>query len=138
MRAGELGDAGFEGGGLGCPVLLHLPEIGQADVVRLGIGGGEDDGAGDPRHRGCAGAGVVCIPTLVASRYLVSGELVPLLTDWQLSSFWLSAIYPHTSRRGVKLQLFIQHLMEHFAGTPVWDQVLIDKGWLSQEPAQLV
>ena len=87
---------------------------------------------------GCAGAGVVCIPTLVASRYLVSGELVPLLTDWQLSSFWLSAIYPHTSRRGVKLQLFIQHLMEHFAGTPVWDQVLIDKGWLSQEPAQLV
>ena len=87
---------------------------------------------------GCAGAGVVCIPTLVASRYLMSGELVPLLTDWQLSSFWLSAIYPHTSRRGVKLQLFIKHLMERFAGTPVWDQVLIDKGWLSKEPAQLV
>lgn len=48
---------------------------------------------------GCAGAGVVCIPTLVASRYLVSGELVPLLTDWQLSSFWLLAIFPHASCR---------------------------------------
>ena len=87
---------------------------------------------------GCAGAGVVCIPTLVASRYLVSGELVPLLTDWELSSFWLSAIYPLTSRRGLKLQLFVNHLMDRFAGTPVWDQVLIERGWLSQEPARLI
>ncbi|MCE2859700.1 MAG: LysR family transcriptional regulator [Oxalobacteraceae bacterium] len=87
---------------------------------------------------GCANAGVVCIPTLVASPFLVSGELVPLLTDWQLSSFWLSAIYPHTSRRGLKLQLFINHLMKKFAGTPPWDQVLIEKGWLTKEPAQLV
>lgn len=87
---------------------------------------------------GCAGAGVVCIPTLVASRYLVSGELVPVLTDWQLSSFWLSAIYPHNSRRGLKLQLFINHLMNKFAGTPPWDRVLIERGWLTEEPAQLV
>jgi DNA-binding transcriptional LysR family regulator len=87
---------------------------------------------------GCAGAGVVCIPTLVASRYLVSGELVPVLTDWQLSSFWLSAIYPHNSRRGVKLQLFINHLMNKFSGTPPWDRVLIERGWLTEEPAQLV
>ena len=87
---------------------------------------------------GCAGAGVVCIPTLVASRYLVSGQLVPVLTDWQLSSFWLSAIYPHNSRHGLKLQLFINHLMKKFAGTPPWDQVLIQRGWLSEEPVQLI
>ena len=87
---------------------------------------------------GCAGAGLVCLPTLVASRYLVSGELVPVLKDWQLTSFWLSAIYPHTSRRGLKLQLFITHLMDKFAGTPPWDQVLIERGWLSNEPAQLL
>ena len=87
---------------------------------------------------GCAGAGVVCIPTLVASRYLVSGELVPVLTDWQLSSFWLSAIYPHNSRRGLKLQLFINHLMNKFARTPPWDRVLIERGWLTEEPAQLL
>lgn len=87
---------------------------------------------------GCAGAGVVCIPTLVASRYLMSGELLPVLTDWELSAFWLSAIYPLSSRRGLKLQLFVNYLMERFAGTPVWDQVLINKGWLSKEPAQLV
>jgi DNA-binding transcriptional LysR family regulator len=87
---------------------------------------------------GCAGAGVVCIPTLVASRYLVSGQLVPVLTDWQLSSFWLSDIYPHNSRHGLKLQLFINHLMKKFAGTPPWDQVLIQRGWLSEEPVQLI
>ena len=81
---------------------------------------------------------MVCIPTLVASRYLLSGELVPLLTDWQLTAFWLSAIYPRTARGGLKLQLFINHLMEKFAGTPVWDRLLIDKGWLSEEPAQLI
>jgi hypothetical protein len=61
-----------------------------------------------------------------------------VLTDWQLTSFWLSAIYPHTSRRGVKLQLFINHLMNKFAGTPPWDQVLIERGWLSNDPAQLL
>ena len=81
---------------------------------------------------------MVCIPTLVASRYLMSGELLPVLTDWELSAFWLSAIYPLSSRRGLKLQLFVNYLMERFAGTPVWDQVLIDQGWLSKEPAQLV
>jgi len=28
--------------------------------------------------------------------------------------------------------------MDKFAGTPPWDQVLIERGWLSNEPVQLL
>jgi DNA-binding transcriptional LysR family regulator len=41
-------------------------------------------------------AGIVCLPTLVAGDEIRDGRLHVVLPQWQLSSFWLSAVYAGT------------------------------------------
>jgi DNA-binding transcriptional LysR family regulator len=77
------------------------------------------------------GAGIACLPTLVASEALQSGRLHAVLGDWQLSCFWLSAVYARTQRSAFKLRLFIESLAASYAtGTPPWDKPLIESGLL--------
>lgn len=79
-------------------------------------------------------AGIVCVPTLVASNSVLSGRLKLVLCDYQLSTFWLSAVYPRTLRGAFKLRLFIEALSASFAGgEPPWDQALIQQGLLSKK-----
>ena len=81
-------------------------------------------------------AGVVCLPTLVAAPGILDGRLKLLLSDYQLSTFWLSAVYPSTLRGAFKLRLFIEALSASFTqGEPPWDQALIEQGLLT---AQLI
>jgi DNA-binding transcriptional LysR family regulator len=83
------------------------------------------------RDYGCEHAGIVCVPTLVASDALCSGRLQLVLPEWQLSSFWLSAVYARTQRGAYKLKLFIESLSAAFGGEePPWDQALIARGLL--------
>jgi DNA-binding transcriptional LysR family regulator len=75
---------------------------------------------------------IVCLPTLVASADVVAGRLVALLPQHQLSSFWLSAVYPRTQRGVFKLKLFIETLAASFAsGEPPWDKQLIERGLMT-------
>jgi DNA-binding transcriptional LysR family regulator len=76
-------------------------------------------------------AGIVCVPTLVASDSVLSGELVLVLSEYLLSSFWLSVFYPTTVRSSLKLKLFLEVLTASFSGVPPWDQALIDRGLLA-------
>jgi DNA-binding transcriptional LysR family regulator len=76
--------------------------------------------------------GIVCLPTLVASSAVVSGELVLVLPRHQLSSFWLSVFYPQAVRSSLKLKLFLDALGKSFAGTPPWDAALIERGLISE------
>ena len=77
-------------------------------------------------------AGIVCVPTLVAANSVLDGRLKLVLCDYQLSAFWLSAVYPQTLRGAYKLRLFIETLSASFAGgEPPWDQALIEQGLLS-------
>ncbi|HLU19355.1 MAG TPA: LysR family transcriptional regulator [Pusillimonas sp.] len=78
-------------------------------------------------------AGIVCIPTLVASKALLSGELVIILPDYILSSFNLSAVYAETSRNALKLRLFIQHINDHFGQVPPWDAALIARNLIPEK-----
>jgi DNA-binding transcriptional LysR family regulator len=71
-------------------------------------------------------AGIVCLPTLVASAAVLSGDLVLVLPKHQLSSFWLSVFYPQATRSSLKLKLFLDSLVHSFAGTPPWDAALLD------------
>lgn len=80
-------------------------------------------------------AGIVCVPTLVASDALLDGRLVMMLPEHQLSSFWLSVFYPATARSALKLKLFLEVLERSFTGCPPWDQALIDRGLI---PAAIV
>ena len=72
-------------------------------------------------------AGIVCVPTLVASDAVLSGSLKLVLPEHQLTSFWLSIFYPTTVRSSLKLKLFLETLNASFSGVPPWDQALIDR-----------
>jgi len=76
-------------------------------------------------------AGIVCVPTLVASDAILDGRLVMMLPEYPLSSFWLSVFYPTTVRSALKLKLFLDVLDQSFTGVPPWDAALIASGALS-------
>jgi DNA-binding transcriptional LysR family regulator len=80
-------------------------------------------------------AGIVCVPTLVAGDEIRDGRLKVVLPQYQLSSFWLSAVYAGTSRNAFKLKLFMEHITGAFGRVPPWDAALIERGVL---PAELV
>jgi DNA-binding transcriptional LysR family regulator len=77
------------------------------------------------------GAGIVCLPTLVAWRDLVEGRLKPVLADYSLTHFHLAAVYPATQRQALKVRLLVDHLAQRFDGEPEWDRPLIEKGWIA-------
>jgi DNA-binding transcriptional LysR family regulator len=72
-------------------------------------------------------AGIVCLPTLVASQSVLDRELILVLPRYQLSSFWLSVFYPKAVRSSLKLKLFTDALVRSFAGTPPWDAALVER-----------
>jgi len=76
--------------------------------------------------------GIVCLPTLVAAEPVLAGQLLVVLPDQQLSSYWLSVFYPTNVRRAIKLQLFLEMLTQSFSGIPAWDKGLIDRGLLQE------
>lgn len=78
-------------------------------------------------------AGIVCLPTLVAGDAIARGDLRVVLSDHQLSSFSLSAVYAGTSRNALKLRLFIEHIATRFTRVPPWDATLIERGLIPSE-----
>lgn len=75
-------------------------------------------------------AAIVCLPTMVASASLLSGELVPVLTDYTLSSFHLAAVYPETQRQSLKVSVLVNFMSTQLQGEPEWDQSLLARGWV--------
>jgi DNA-binding transcriptional LysR family regulator len=84
------------------------------------------------RDYGGEHACIVCIPTLVAAEPMLQGRLAPVLGDYGLSAFPLSAVYPRTQRSAFKLKLFIETLAAAFAGEPPWDRALIERGLVDE------
>ncbi|MGO4408190.1 LysR family transcriptional regulator [Bosea sp. RAF48] len=79
-------------------------------------------------------AGIVCLPTLLASEQIQRGRLELVLPQYSLSSFPLNAVYAVTSRQTFKLKLFIDHIRATFGGLPPWDEALIEAGLLPATP----
>jgi DNA-binding transcriptional LysR family regulator len=65
---------------------------------------------------------------MVVVEDLLQGRLRVLLPQYQLTSFWLAAVYPPTHRRTLKLQLFLESIATSFSGEPTWDKALIEQG----------
>ncbi|NWL76906.1 LysR family transcriptional regulator [Pseudomonas taiwanensis] len=82
------------------------------------------------RDYAVTGTCVVCLPTLVASADLLAGRLVPVLTDYSLTSFNFSAVYPATQRRALKVRTLIDFLVESISDEPAWDRPLLERGWV--------
>lgn len=55
-----------------------------------------------------AGAGIVCLLEMIVSRPLASGELVPVLGDWQTTAMVpMSVIYPQNRHLSPKVRVFV-------------------------------
>jgi DNA-binding transcriptional LysR family regulator len=64
----------------------------------------------------CNGAGIIRVTDLTAQRYLRTGLLVPLLSDWQaLEAPTIYAAYPPSQRRSKLVRVFVEFLVEIFA-----------------------
>jgi DNA-binding transcriptional LysR family regulator len=70
-------------------------------------------------------AGIVCVPTLVASEALLAGQLKVVLPRYPLGAYWLSIFYPLALRRSLKLKLFLEGLTTRFGARAPWDEVLV-------------
>lgn len=76
--------------------------------------------------------GIVCLPTLAASRHLVEGRLVPVLQEFSLTSFPFSAVFARTQRDTMKVRLLVDYLANRFKDqeVPEWDVPLVKNGWV--------
>ncbi len=77
------------------------------------------------RDAACAGLGIALMATWCAAEELRSGALVPALPEYPLDSTQtLWALYPSSRELAPKVRVFIDWLVERFAGQPYWDQGL--------------
>jgi DNA-binding transcriptional LysR family regulator len=68
------------------------------------------------------GLGLVLQPTFIAGEFISSGELQPVLADYQWPVTPAYAIYPPTRHLSYRVREFIDFLAEYFAGVPYWDR----------------
>lgn len=64
-----------------------------------------------------AGLGVARLPMLYALDELEAGELVPVLTDYEVTGPAMYAVYPHRRHLSAKVRAFVDHLVN-------WDKAL--------------
>ncbi|MBA2662610.1 MAG: LysR family transcriptional regulator [Bradymonadaceae bacterium] len=66
------------------------------------------------------GLGIVLSPDFIAVDAIRAGELEFILTPWTTERLDVWAVYPHRRYLSQKVRLFIDFLVERFAGAPPW------------------
>jgi DNA-binding transcriptional LysR family regulator len=84
------------------------------------------------RDYALADAGIVCIPTLVASEYLLDGRLRVVLRDYAMETFWLCAVYPSARDAPLRLRRFLDAIAPRPIALPAWDRPLIERGLIAR------
>ncbi len=69
-----------------------------------------------------AGHGIVASPTFISWKALATGDLVTVLSDFNLPSTYAYAVYPQTRYLSQRTRIFIDFLSEYFGDNPYWDQ----------------
>jgi len=69
-----------------------------------------------------AGVGLAYLPTFVAGPLLESGELVPLLRDFEPVEISVYAVYPESRYPSAGVRVFVDALARRFGGDPPWDR----------------
>jgi DNA-binding transcriptional LysR family regulator len=77
----------------------------------------------------CAGAGVIRLADITLSRYLSSGLLVPVLTDWEaLEAPAIFAAYRRSQRQSKLVRAFLDFLVEVFAELEIERSLTLPNG----------
>ena len=66
------------------------------------------------------GAGIVFEPAFIVGPEVRAGRLVPLLQDFNPAPLPIYAVYSSRKHLSVKVRLFVDFLLEHFAGAEDW------------------
>ncbi|MCW2255821.1 DNA-binding transcriptional LysR family regulator [Providencia alcalifaciens] len=71
--------------------------------------------------------GIVCLPTYMLGNYIETGELIPVLLDYNPKStpFALYALYHPAHIHAPKIRTFIDFLVEKIPARPHWDQWML-------------
>lgn len=85
------------------------------------VGGNLHSNNGDILAEAAArGAGIVFEPAFIVGPEVRAGRLVPLLQDFAPSPLPIYAVYSSRKHLSAKVRLFIDFLVEHFAGAEDW------------------
>jgi len=71
-----------------------------------------------------AGGGIGISPHYVAAAYVRRGELVPVLPQFTVERFAITALWPESRRGSPNVKAFTAFLLELFPATPPWDQII--------------
>jgi DNA-binding transcriptional LysR family regulator len=72
-----------------------------------------------------AGLGIAEVPSFMVSDALESGQLEPVLREYQSSEYGIYVVRPPGSHVAGKVRVLIDTLVERFGGEPVWDRCLM-------------
>ncbi|HEX2889973.1 LysR family transcriptional regulator [Vineibacter terrae] len=75
------------------------------------------------RDAAIAGRGIALLPTFIAGADLQTGRLTTILADYKVPELSIYVLYPPTRHLSAKVRVFIDFLVERFAGRPYWDLV---------------
>lgn len=68
-----------------------------------------------------AGAGIICEPTFICHEAIVSGKLVPILTQWSWSIMNAYLVFPPHRRMPARVRLLMETLAGRITDPPPWD-----------------
>ena len=99
-------------------------EDADGDPVRVGLAPRIRASNGDVLVAIAArGEGIVLQPTFMLADAVGNGELVPILTDFNLAATPAYAVYPYTRHLSYRVRAFIDHLADWFSGPLPWDAI---------------
>lgn len=67
-----------------------------------------------------AGLGIGFSPRAEAAPYLLSGDLIEVLPDWELESLPISLVYPYTRHLSTRVRVFADWAAKLMANDPLW------------------
>jgi len=70
-----------------------------------------------------AGGGIGVSPTYIAAPYLESGELVPVLKEYAVDRFNITALWPESRRGNPTVKAFVAFLGEVFPAEAAWERI---------------
>ncbi|MEO6423711.1 MAG: substrate binding domain-containing protein [Candidatus Nitrotoga sp.] len=69
-----------------------------------------------------SGHGIIMTPTFIAWKAIASGELVPILPDYEPPLLNAYTVYPQRRYLSQRTRVLIEFLAERFGDNPYWDQ----------------
>ena len=74
------------------------------------------------REMAVKGHGIAFLPTFITYQALISGELVPILQQYQLPTLNAYAVYPKNRFLSQRCRYLIDFIAERFGDNPYWDK----------------